>query len=461
MSRGRYSGKVLALSGEARSHEIEGIVLQDGVEVQDGSLAILILHGMGPPHTWLKGVADVELMFPTYGAGSRYLVHSGRLPLPRDVATFPFSAVIMTSTFMDRVVENGLSGNWIRQYDFLKTSGARKIVFPQDDYWQCEVRDQFYVDWGIDEVYPVCPPQSWPELIPRCLKSGARVAQGYTTYVTPYMRSLSLQSRPWPERDFDVVYRASRTPTAPNRLGMVKSVIGDRFVEALGPNSELKLDIGGGSGAMIVGSAWHDFVGNSRAILGSNSGSSIRLRNAAVARNIVEYQLRHPGAGLEKVEQDAVPQEDRGKSYTAISPRNVEAAMLNTLQILVPGAYSGILQPYEHYIPLDEDCANAGKVVEALKDEAYCRRIIDACRDRILADTELSVECLIRDVLGRIRTHAGHAEVPGGAAFDAMAERYKSRIRFSEAKSRYLTGFKNMLRPLLSDRLKLWLRTMR
>lgn len=436
-------------------------MLQDRVNVQDSSLAILILHGMGPQHTWLKGVADVELMFPTYGTGSRYLVHSGQLPLPREVTAFPFSGVIMTSTFMDRVVENGLSSKWIRQYDFLKTSPARKIVFPQDDYWQCEVRDQFYVDWGIDEVYPVCPPQSWPELIPLSLKRGVRVEQGYTTYVTPYMRSLSLRSRPWAERHFDVVYRASRTPTAPNRLGMVKSVIGDRFVQALGPNSGLKLDIGGGSGAMIVGPAWHDFVGNSRAILGSNSGSSIRLTNAAVARTIVEYQVRHPKSGIEQVEREAVPQEDRGKSYTAISPRNVEAAMLNTLQILVPGAYSGILQPYEHYLPLDECCANAPQVVAALRDQAYCRRIIDACRERILVDTELNVETLIGDVLGRIRRHAGHISFPAGAEFDAMAARYESQTRLSKAKSRYLTGFKNMLRPLLPDRLKLWLRTLR
>ena len=422
---------------------------------------ILVLHGMGSPETWLKGVADVELMFPNYDPENNYLVHSGRVKLPKEVASFDFAAVIMTSTFMDRVVEHGLSNNWIRQYDFLKTSRARKLVFPQDDYWQCEVRDQFYVDWGIDEVYPVCPPQSWSELIPRCIKSGVRVEQGYTTYVTPYMRSLSLRSRPWAERDFDVVYRASRTPTAPNRLGMVKSVIGDRFVQAIGPKVGLRLDIGGGSGAMIVGSAWHDFVGNARAILGSNSGSSIRLRNAAVARSIVEYQVRNPRANIEQVERDVVPQEDRGKGYTAISPRNVEAAMLNTLQILVPGTYSGIMQPYEHYLPLDEDCANILQVVETLQDEAYCRRVIDACRERILAETELSGECLIRDVLGRIRTHAGHSSIPGGAAFDALSASYESKVRFSQAKSRYSTEFKNIVRPLLPNRLKLWFRTLR
>jgi hypothetical protein len=135
--------------------------------------------------------------------------------------------------------------------------------------------------------------------------------------------------------------------------------------------------------------------------------------------------------------------------------------MLNTLQILVPGAYSGILQPYEHYLPLDEDCANVSQVVASLKDEAYCRSIIGASRERILADTELNVESLIGDVLGRIRAHTDHVSFPGGAAFTAMTARYESLTQFSKVKSRYLTGFKNMVRPLLPDRLKLWLRTLR
>jgi hypothetical protein len=423
-------------------------------------LNILVLHGMGESKTWLKGVADVELMFPTYDTGSRYLIHSGLLPLPMYVADFPFSAVIITSTFMDRVVENGLSSRWIKQYEFLKASSARKIVFPQDDYWQCEVRDQFYVDWAIDEVHPVCPASSWSELIPRSLQSGVRVTQGYTTYVTPYMRSLALNSRTWAARDFDVVYRASRTPTVPNRLGVVKSIIGDKFLKAVGTQAGLKLDVGSGTGSMIVGAAWHDFVGNSRAILGSNSGSSIRLKNAAVARGILEYQFHHPHAGIEQIEQDAIPPEDRDKFYTAISPRNVEAALLNTLQILVPGPYSGILQPYEHYIPLDEDCGNVEQILDVLNDEARCRRIIDACRERVLSTSELSVERLIHDVLGRVMSHGHQLTTPDGEAFKVLSAKYECDVRFSRIKSHYWRELKNVLRPLLPHRMMLWLRTL-
>jgi len=425
------------------------------------TLAILVLHGMGDTGTWLKGVADVELMFPEYDKENRYLVHSAKLPLPEDVTKFTFSAIIMTSTFMDRVVEHGLSSRWIRQYDFLKNTTARKIVFPQDDYWQCEVRDRFYVEWGIDEIFPVCQPSSWYELIPRSMKAGIKINQGYTTYVTPLMLGLSEYSKSWSDREFDVVYRASRTPTAPNRLGMIKSVIGDRFIQALGTKKGFKFNISDGSGALIVGSDWHRFIGNSRAILGSNSGSSIRLRNSDIARTILNYQLRHPELTMDQLEEATVPAVDRGKNYTAISPRNVEAAMLNTLQILVPGDYSGILKPHEHYIPLDEKCSNIKEVLDILKDEDHCRRIVNNCKNQILCRPELNSYKLISNVLSRVATSKSHLTSFDMSAFSNLNAKYNRKIYFFKLSNYWLIRLKNIMRPLMPLRLKLWLRTLR
>lgn len=424
------------------------------------ALTILVLHGLGESSSWLKGVADVELMFPQYDKKNKYLVHSARLALPKEVSRYPFSAIIMTSTFMDRVVEHGLSSRWIRQYDFLKSATARKIVFPQDDYWQCEVRDQFYVEWSVDEIFPVCPPSSWRELIPGSMSAGITVSQGYTTYVTPLMQNLSEHSKPWAERDYDVVYRASRMPTAPNRLGMIKGVIGDRFMQAFGAKTGFKFDIGSGAGALIVGSDWHKFVGNSRAILGSNSGSSIRLRNPDVARAILNYQLRHSEVSIEQLEEATVPDVDRGKNYTAISPRNVEAAMLNTLQILVPGDYSGILKPYEHYIPLDENCTNIEEVLAILKDESRCKRIVDNCRSQILGRAELNADRFMFDVLNRVSPNVSDLAFDINA-FSRLNTKYLRKIYLSKVSNHLFMRLKNLVRPLIPLRFKLWLRTMR
>lgn len=406
---------------------------------------ILILHGLDNTDTWLSAVTDVELMFPKYDKENNYLLHSGQLPLPAELAFFPFAAVIIMSTFMDRVVQYGLSGKWIKQYEFLKRTRARKIAFPQDDYWQCEVRDRFYVEWGVDEVHPVCAPNTWSELIPKYLSSGRLVQQGYTSYVTPFMRNLSTLCKPWSERSFDVVYRASQMLTAPNRLGDIKRVLGKRFLETVGPNAGIKIDVDNGHGGMILGSAWHTFIADSRAILGSNSGSSIRLRNALVARQLIEYQRLHPYASIEKIERDVLPSEDYGKCYTAISPRNIEAAILGTLQILVPGTYSEILESNKHYVPLDEDCNNALEVVELLRDTRRCQQIIEACRDRVLGAEVLSAEMKINDVLGRVQAHFNHIPTSDSLAFNRLKNKYALHIKLSKAKRFYSSTLKVLI----------------
>lgn len=421
---------------------------------------ILVLHGMGHPSSWLMGVADIELMFPRYDKKNKYLVHSGRLPLPDNISSFPFSAVVMMSTFMDRVVQHGLSGRWIEQYEFLKNTDARKIVFPQDDYWHCNVRDQFYVEWKIDEVFPVCPSESWGELIPKSLSNGLLINQGYTTYVTPYILNISKHAPSWAKRNFDIVYRGSRIPTAPNHLGMIKSEIGRRFEKAIGHNSSLKLDLGLGSKDMVVGSAWHDFVGNSRAILGSNSGSSIRLKDESIARKINEYQLKNPNASVKEVELNTLSADDRNKNYTAISPRNIEAAILGTLQILVDGSYSGIMKADDHYIPIDEDCKNIRQILNMLKDEASCSRIIDSCRSRIIKTKELNVENLIQSVLSRIELHNLPQRYDN--KFDKQFERliidYDSKVKRAQKIEQYSVLFKRMIRRLLGNYLTNWIK---
>lgn len=371
-------------------------------------LNILVLHAMGKQRNWFAGVADVELLFPNNDRENNYLIHNCYLPLPKILQDYEFDAVYMMSTFMDKITGEGLQGRWIRQFDFLKHTSAIKIVFPQDDYWQCEIRDAFYVDWGVHKVFPVCPPDSWPELIPRYFESGGSIELGYTTYVTDYMKNLSRFAKVWNERDFDVVYRAKRTPGAPNHFGVIKGIIGDRFLSAIGKDSGLLCDISTDPRKLIRGHAWYQFMGASKAILGSNSGSSIRLRNKTISLKLQAYQAENPESLSDEVEEAVIPEIDRNKSYTGISPRNLEAAMLGTVQILVPGAYGGFLKPWEDYIPLPEDCTNIDQVLEHLRDREYCMQVAESCKRKLLEAPELDAERLIERVNGFVRArHVG------------------------------------------------------
>ena len=358
---------------------------------------ILVLHGMGPRNTWFSGVADIELMFPSYDQYNRYTTHNSYMKIPKAVKNYQFDAIIMMSTFMDFVASHGCKSNWIKQYKFLKTTSCPKIVFAQDDYWFSEVRDEFYTEFKIDKLYSVCPEKDWPELFPNFLSIGGKVKQGYTTYMTPAARELTGYFKKWDDRLYDFVYRAKKTPSAPNRFGFIKGVIGERFLKKINQN-QYKCDISTDSKKLLYGSSWYKFVANSKAILGSNSGSSVRLRNHQIDNNLRQFQINFPNATWDAVESNVFDQIDRSKNYTAISPRNLEAAMLGTLQVLTPGDYSGILKAKKHYIPLEEDCSNLEEVLAYLRDKEFCLTIIKTCREELENFSEFQVEKVISDV---------------------------------------------------------------
>jgi hypothetical protein len=359
---------------------------------------------MGRRSRWFAGVADVELLFPRYDRANRYVVHNCYYPCPSLLARTRFDAVLLMSTFIDWVAREGLHSQWLRQYAFLRDGDAMIIAFPQDDYWYCEVRDAFYTEWGVELVFPVCPPESWPELLPRYLATGRTARQGYTTYVTDYTRALVRRAQPWATRRTDVVYRATKHPKAPNHYGIVKGVIGERFMAALPPAHGLRLDLSTEPRDLIRGDAWYDFIGGARAILGSNSGSSIRLRNYAVLEEIARFRTEHPTLPLDRVEQEALPPADRDKAYTAISPRNLEAAALGTVQVLVPGPYSGLMKAGDHFIALEEDARNTREVLAALADAEACAAMTSRTRTALLEAPALQAETLIATVDAAVRS---------------------------------------------------------
>ena len=69
----------------------------------------------------------------------------------------------------------------------------------------------------------------------------------------------------------------------------------------------------------------------------------------------------------------------RHGAIRVISPRVFEAAALKTLMILYPGSYSGVLEPWRHYVPLDRDHGNMDEVVGVLGNHAKVIKIIEQC----------------------------------------------------------------------------------
>lgn len=358
---------------------------------------ILILHRMGNPRTWRHAVEELQLCLPKYAPQHNYLVHNALLPLPEFVKDLEFDGIVLGSTFLISRRYPNTYERVFREYDFIRDVDAFKIALPQDDYDCSALLDRWVVDWKIDKVYTVCP-DHWEVLYPGLLRSGGDIVLGFTGYISRPLIRRSRGSKPHEQRPIDVCYRSKRQPLCFGRLGLAKSQIGSRFLDAFRDEC-LVTDISVDPKDTIPGQEWLDFIESSRFTLGANSGSSLLDPEGQIRQRVNEYLSENPQATFEEVEAACFPGQDGQHVFTAISPRVLEAGMLKTGQILAPGPYNGLLEPWVHYIPLPEDCSNKYEVAGAIKDPSLLKQITDACKERLMESPELMMETFASNIV--------------------------------------------------------------
>ena len=92
-------------------------------------------------------------------------------------------------------------------------------------------------------------------------------------------------------------------------------------------------------------------------------------------------------------------QEEKGMIYSAISPRNLEAALSGTLQIATAGEYSGLMDAGQDYLRLDEDCSNIEQVLEISLCKQTRNLITQRCKEKILDRKELRLSFAVSKIL--------------------------------------------------------------
>jgi hypothetical protein len=207
----------------------------------------------------------------------------------------------------------------------------------------------------------------------------------------------------------------------------------------------LKVDIELGDQGTLFGEAWLNFIDNSKFTLGANSGSSLLDPIGDIQRRVRAYMTANPEASFEEVESACFAGEEGLHSFTAISPRVLEAATLNSAQILVDGDYSGIIKPSEHYIAIRQDASNFEEVREAMSDSDEVVKMISRCRETILNvdvlryrnKAKMILE-LIGDLTSRKNAVLNHSDMMNTIAryMEDMPEKYKSHWRQQQLRAR-------------------------
>jgi hypothetical protein len=96
-----------------------------------------------------------------------------------------------------------------------------------------------------------------------------------------------------------------------------------------------------------------------------------------------------------------------------ISPRMFEAASLGTPMILYEGRYSGVLEPWKHYIPLAKDFSNLEIVLSKISDVDYLTGLSARAYDDLIASGRFSYGKFVEEVdsvLDRVQSKIGAIE---------------------------------------------------
>jgi hypothetical protein len=388
-------------------------------------LNILVLHSLGNVETAPLFLRHHVFQLQQNCGWHNYLYHDTALPLPEYVRNTAFDVIILDVTFLyARWSAPRVLSRLQNQYQFVKYSNAVKIAFPQDEYDCNEILDDWMCDWNVDVVYSVIS-EHWDVLYPKFHKKG-EIRLGFTGYVNESL--IDRRRKRFADRTIDIGYRAKKLLPYFGRLGETKWTIG-RDVDLLAKNAGLNVDISLGDKSTLFGEAWLDFIDNSKFTLGANSGSSLLDPRGLIQHGVRNYFLKRQDATFEEVEELFFKGLDGKYSFTAISPRVMEAALLDSCQILVEGSYSNILSPHVHYIPIKSDASDFGQVLEAMKDVSSVNRMIGNCRSTILDTQELRGRNMALKVLDLAKDKVSRKNVQSSvSAVEQTIQRYRQEM---------------------------------
>jgi hypothetical protein len=322
--------------------------------------------------------------------------------------------------------------------DRLEAFQGLKVQFIQDEYrWVDEVTAMMR-RLGISLLYSLVPEETVP------LVYGGRLpgVEVKTTFAGYAPEELEHSHPRTSDRPLDVVYRGRAIPYWLGRLGQEKIEIGRGFLERADPT--LRCDIAWAEIDRIYGEAWYRFLASARTTLGTESGASIVDFDGSIERRTNEYLAERPEATFEEVHAAILEPYEGRVTIQVVSPRVFEAAALRTALVCFPGAHSGVIEPWEHYVPLEKDFSNLAEVEAVIRDAPTLERLAARAHDDLIASGAYSLRRFIRqfddDIAERAqpRGRRRRTEIAVGAEQGLNELRIRASLGVNELRKRRL-----------------------
>jgi hypothetical protein len=252
----------------------------------------------------------------------------------------------------------------------LRVFRGLKVLAVQDEYDETNRLKEAILDLRFDIVLTCVPQASIEYVYPSREFSHIKFITVYTGYAPDDAASLQAPIKPLKDRRVILGYRGRDIGGRYGQLAFDKYEIGRRMKE-LCIERGITHDIAMDAKSRIYGLAWFDFLGDCRAMLGTESGSNVFDFDGSIMKSFRELSgsLGRPANCEEFAKAEpVVAVRERGINMAQISPRVFECAMMRTPMVLFEGGYSGVIEPHEHYVPLRKDFSNAVEVLERLQD---------------------------------------------------------------------------------------------
>ncbi|MEK7434584.1 MAG: hypothetical protein AABZ74_15735 [Cyanobacteriota bacterium] len=284
----------------------------------------------------------------------------------KDLEKLEFNVIIFHySIFAEKYHLSDEYINFIQQ-----SQNSHKIAFFQDEYRFCKQRFKFMNDFNIDTVYTCVEPEYY-HLVYGKYTNVKHIKTCFPGYVSKELPEIGKNFFvPDEKRNLDIGYRGRQLDFFMGKGAQEKHVIGWDFKKLCENNNlNLNIDVDSEENSRLYGDKWYKFMANCKGVLGVESGVSIFDIEDKVIKACDIFLKSKPNATFEETFDSILFEWENNIPLRTVSPRHFEASAFRNCQILFEGNYSGVLKPYEHYIPLKKDYSNFDEVIKIFTNE--------------------------------------------------------------------------------------------
>jgi len=285
-----------------------------------------------------------------------------------------------------------------------------KIASVQDEYDFTNAVKRFFRQIGVDIILTNVPQEAVRTIYHETAFGHVRFETVQTAYLADEVLLDPEHLLPLAERPIALGYRGRVLPYRLGDVGWHKSEVGYQF-QAACANRGLACDIACDEESRFIGDAWIDFVRRCRVMLGTQSGANVFDFDGDLHRRLTAIHKGDPVNFSYAKVRDEVSAHAVDFDMGQVSARIFEAAASRTALALVRGSYSGVIEPDEHYVPIEPDYSNVDQVIDRILDLDAMQAMADRTYTHVVGNPANRYQGLVARVDGLIE-RAASAKMP-------------------------------------------------